>query len=43
METGKYYLLENHTGLTKAVFKNGEYIKKFHLSMTGKANYDERV
>lgn len=42
-ETDKYYLINNLTGESRQITKNGDYIKKFHLGLTGKANYAERV
>ncbi|CAD8127366.1 unnamed protein product [Paramecium sonneborni] len=43
METDKYYLIDNVTAEVKQINKNGDYIKKFNIELTGKANYSERV
>lgn len=43
METDKYFLIDNVTAEVKQINKNGEYIKKFNIELTGKANYSERV
>ena len=36
-------MVENETGITKHINKNGEYIKKFNVELTGRVNHDERV
>jgi len=43
METDKYFLIDNVTAEVKQINKNGDYIKKFNIELTGKANYSERV
>ncbi|EGR27672.1 hypothetical protein IMG5_191370 [Ichthyophthirius multifiliis] len=41
--TGKFYLLNNETGLKTQVHKTGEYIKKFNEKLTGQVGYKERI
>lgn len=43
MDTDKYYLINNVTGVKTRVNKTGEYIKRFNVLMTGRVGYDERV
>lgn len=43
METDKYFLIDNVTAEVKQINKNGDYIKKFNIELTGKASYSERV
>lgn len=43
LETDKYYLIDNVTAEVKQINKNGDYIKKFNIDLTGKANYSERM
>lgn len=43
LETDKYYLIDNVTAEVKQINKNGDYIKKFNIDLTGKATYSERI